>query len=100
MSWLGIKAKLWGIGAVLLGAFAFVLRLNSLKNQRDRARIERDQAKAQAKQQKVYRERVEKTAELDAEIEQEFSHRAEEAQKDKEAGNVPKHVSKDSINDF
>jgi len=98
MTWL--YSKLWAVGAAVLGALAFFLRINSLKNQRDKARIQRDQAQAQAVQQKKFRERVVKQAKLDAEIEQEFSHRAEEAQKDKEAGNVPKHVSKDGINDF
>lgn len=75
MNWLGLKAKLYGFGALLVGAIAFVIRLRVVTEQRDRARDRADAAERQAAEQ------VE-VAKADATIEaehHELEHQADEA---------------------
>ena len=78
-----LKNKIIAIGvaiiAFLLGAVKFFLHRNSKLKQK---------VKAAEGQLKVVREQVR----IDAEIEQEFSHRAEEARRDLDAGNIPDHL--------
>ena len=76
--------KLYAIGAgiiaVLIGLVKFLAARNkSLK----------EEVKA-ANSQLQYREKVDT---IDEEIEQDFSHRAEEARRDVEKGDIPDHLS-------
>lgn len=50
---LGLKAKAWALGGLILAALAFIARMKMLENQRDKARarvkvaeLERDQVKS------------------------------------------------------
>jgi len=52
---LGLQAKLYAIGAGLLAFFAMIVRMQSLKNARDKARLEADSLKARAHVVKVKR---------------------------------------------
>jgi hypothetical protein len=83
---LNLKAKLIAAGALLLTVLGFFVRLKVVTNQRDKAQVS-------AKKYKAWSDRQTKTAEIDAEIDQEFSHRAEEKN-----GDVPKSLS--DPNDF
>jgi C4-dicarboxylate-specific signal transduction histidine kinase len=76
---LGLRAKLAALGAALLAVLFFFLRMQSLKNQRDRAREERDVLKARSHvarvQKKIKREEekrlVSRKADLVKELEKE-----------------------------
>jgi hypothetical protein len=82
---LGLKAKLAAFGAFLLGVLALFVRLRMVTNQRDKARDA-------AEKYKAWSERQQDTTALDAEIEQEFSHRAEEAREAIKNDEIPKHL--------
>jgi hypothetical protein len=79
---LHLKAKLIAAGALLLAVLGFFVRLKVVTNQRDKAQIS-------AKKYKAWSERQTATSEIDAELEQEFSHRAQE----KNGDQVPDHLS-------
>ena len=88
---LNLKAKLIAAGALLATALGFLVRLKIVTSQRDKA-------KHKAEQYKAWSERQEETATKDSELEQEFSHRAQEANEDVKEGKVPDHLS--NPNDF
>ena len=48
-----LKSKLWWIGSVVLAVLAAVVRMQSLKNARDKARVEADTLKATVHVQRV-----------------------------------------------
>ena len=48
-----LKSKLWWIGSVVLTVLATVVRMQSLKNARDKARVEADTLKATVHVQRV-----------------------------------------------
>lgn len=78
-----LKGKLLAIGgviiAILLGLVKFLTyRNNSLK-----------QEVKSAKKQLQFKEKVDI---IEEEIEQEYSHRAEEARRDLDEGNIPEHL--------
>ena len=83
---LNLKAKLIAAGAALLAIFGFLVRLKIVTSQRDKA-------KHKAEQYKAWTERQTETAEIESELEQEFSHRAQEANEDVKEGKVPDHLS-------
>ena len=85
MNWLTIKAKLWAFGAIALGVLAAILRFRVVKEQRDNAREQRDQAEAKLK----WRDDVEA---VDVEIDNEFSDREARAKEDRRRGKVPEHL--------
>lgn len=75
-----LYAIIGAIGAFLLGIIKYQsVRVKTYKDQRDAA-------KADLK----FREDV---VDLDVEIEQNFSHRADEAKKDLDEGNIPDHLA-------
>lgn len=78
-----LKSKSLAIG---LGILAFMAGL--LKIQSERARSWKDKAK-NAESQLEFRDDV---IESENEIDQEFSHRADEARKDLDEGNIPEHL--------
>jgi hypothetical protein len=82
---LNLKAKLLAAGAFLLAVLGFFVRLKMVTNQRDKAQ-------QSAKKYKAWSERQTKTVEMDAEIEQEFSHRAEEAKESLKNDEIPEHL--------
>jgi hypothetical protein len=73
------------LGAGLLAILGFFVRLKIVTNQRDKARVA-------ATKYKAWSERQEETRQIDAEIEQEFSHRAEEAREALENDQIPDHL--------
>ena len=77
------KAKLYAIGAAVLGVLLGVIKLLGSRN-RQLERIN-DQLQADIE----FKNDVE---EADAEIRQEFSHRADEARKDLENDEIPEHL--------
>lgn len=80
-----LKGKLVLIGGGIIAFLLAALKILSLQNKRNKRRAE------QAEKTLKFKADVDI---LDAEIEQEFSHRAEEAQKDMEEGRVPDNLSK------
>ena len=78
-----LYAILAAIGTFLLG----FLRLKQVTKQRDEAVKEKKRAKA-------WVERQEETREKDAEIDQSFSHRAEEAKEAIKNDEIPEHLRK------
>lgn len=80
-----LKTKLW---AFVAGAFAILLGLLKIKSLQ--AKSWKNKAK-QAKKDLNYRDRLDT---LDSELEQDFSHRAEEAKKDLDSGEIPDHLRK------
>ena len=48
-----LKAKLIALGAAILSGLAFFVRFQSVKNQRDKARLRAEIAEAQVHQQKI-----------------------------------------------
>lgn len=82
---LNLKAKLIALGALLLSGLAFILRFQQVKSQRDRA-------KEAAAKYKAWSERQTENMEADAEIEQKFSHRADEATKALKNDEIPAHL--------
>ncbi len=77
------KAKLLAIGGAIVAFLMGIIKYLSVRNKT--LKDQRDAAKADLK----FRKDVDK---LDEEIEQEYSHRAEEAQKDLDEGNIPDHL--------
>jgi hypothetical protein len=79
---LGLRAKLAALGAALLAVLFFFLRMQSLKNQRDRAREERDVLKARSHvsrvQKKIKREEKAKLSSRRAEIIKELDKSVED----------------------
>ena len=76
--------------AILATIGAFVLGLFRLKQ----VTKQRDEAVKQKKRADAWIERQEETREKDAEIDQEFSHRAEEAKEAIENEEIPAHLRK------
>jgi len=70
----------------MLGILGFFLRLRMVTAQRDKARQKAAAAASEAKFHK-------KLDESHTEIDQEFSHRAEEAAKDIKDGKIPRNLS-------
>lgn len=87
--WLWIKARAIAIGAAV-AAVAFAA-FKILIKQRDAARDDARRLRATVELQKRVRE-------ADSEIDAEYSHRAAEANKDKDDGKVPGNIGKP--NDF
>lgn len=82
---LKIKAWLAAGAAALIGLLAAIARIGYLKAQRDRYRDHAETYKAQAHQAQL-------NEAADAEIEQEFSRRAEQAKEAIKNGKVPDHL--------
>jgi hypothetical protein len=82
---LNLKSKLIAFGALLLTVLGFFVRLKVVTNQRDKAQDS-------ARKYKAWSERQEDTRQIDAEIEQEYSHRAEEAREALENDEIPDHL--------
>lgn len=80
---LGVKTKLYAIGAALISAMGAVIAYLNLRNRQ--LKDQRDQLEADIE----FKEDVE---EADAEIRQEFSHRAEEARRDISNDTIPEHL--------
>lgn len=78
----GLQAKLYAIGAGVLGLLALILRMQSLKNGRDRARQERDVLKArhhvQKTQKKIKRKEEERLVSHKADIVNQIKKEKEE----------------------
>ena len=53
MSWLALKSKLVGLGAAILVVLAFFVRLQTVKNQRDKAKVKADTLEASAHAERV-----------------------------------------------
>jgi len=86
MSWLTIKAKLIGAGALLLTIIGFFIRLKVVTAQRDRFKYNADQYKAQADQQK-------KIIKIDDEINKQTQSRRVQAKKELDDDKVPGNIS-------
>ena len=82
---LRIKAILAGAGALALALFAGIIRFRYVKAQRDSLRESAETYKAQLHQAILNDQR-------DAEIEQDFSRRAEQAKEAIKNGQVPDHL--------
>jgi predicted negative regulator of RcsB-dependent stress response len=80
---LNLKSKLLAIGAGIVAFLLGVIKFLSWRNKS--LKKEANQAKADLK----FREDIDT---IDAEIEQEFSHRAEEARKDLDEDRIPDHL--------
>lgn len=85
MSWLSIKAKLWGLGALILAGIGFILRLRVLEHQRDAARERANWAEAEANYRRVKDKK-------EAEIDQEFSDLEARRKQDVKDGKVPENL--------
>ena len=79
-----LKAKLYAAGIAILAFLLGIIKFLSARN-----KSLKEEVKA-ANSQLQYREKVDT---IDEEIEQEFSHRAEEARRDVEKGDIPSHLS-------
>ena len=82
---LSLKGKLIAAGALLLTVLGFFLRLKIVTSQRDKA-------KQKAAKFKAWSERQAETSEIDAEIEQTFSRRAETAREALKNDEIPEHL--------
>lgn len=80
---LSLKAKLWAIGGAIIASLLLVVKLLLTQNSKLRKRAEA--VESQLKFNK-------RQAKLDAEVEQEFSHRAEEARRDLDNDEIPEHL--------
>ena len=88
---LGLKAKLFGLGAILLTVLAFFLRLKTVTYQRDKAVYKTKVLKQEIKVRK-------QTVDLDKTVEDQLeSHRAELI-KDLEDETTPANISKPNDN--
>jgi hypothetical protein len=87
MSWLGLKAKLIGLGALLLTVLGFFVRLKVVKHQRDKFEHQAKTFKAKAVQEK-------KINTLDGEVHSDLARVKQEAKKSIEKGEVPEHLEK------
>jgi len=76
-----IKQYALAIGGAIIGVLYLLLRIVGM--QRNKARREAEAYKAQVKQREA-------EMKSDNEVDQEFSHRAEEARKDLDEGTVPR----------
>ena len=85
MSWLSIQPKLYALGAFLLAALAFFVRLKVVTNQRDKARKRANGEAARADQ-------AEMIAEVEAEIDNEFSDLERESKRDIENNKMPGNI--------
>ncbi len=83
---LGLKAKLLGLGAILLAVLGFFVRLKYVTGQRDKFKKEAASAKAEVLVQKQVNE-------LDNDIQDELGSRRIEALKEIKRGNRPKNIS-------
>ena len=79
-----LKSKALAIGAGIIAVLLGLVKFLSARN-----KSLKEEVKA-ANSQLQYREKVDT---IDEEIEQEFSHRAEEARRDVESGDIPDHLS-------
>ena len=84
-----LKTKIAAIGAAIIGALLLTVKFLTMRNKS--LKKQRDQAEADLQ----FREDVDI---MDEEIEQDFSHRAEEAQKDLDEGEIPDHLANPSNN--
>lgn len=84
-----LKTKIYAIGGAIIAALLVSVKFLTMRNKS--LKKQRDQAEADL----TFRKDVDI---IDAEIEQDYSHRAEEAQKDVEAGEIPKHLADPSNN--
>ena len=84
-----LKSKLILIGGGIIAFLLAALKVLSLQNKRNKRRAE------QAEKTLKFKEDVDT---IDAEIDQEFSHRAEEAKQDVKAGKIPRNLR--DPNDF
>ena len=85
MNLLWLKSKLAIIGAALLTILAAVVRHKQVVRQRDNAKLEALRLRAIVLMEQNIRE-------AENEIDQEFSHRAHEANREIEDGKVPRHL--------
>ena len=85
MSWLSIQTKLYAAGAFLLTVLALFLRLKVVTEQRDNAR-------KRAKGEAARADQAEMIAEVEAEIDNEFSDLEREAKRDIEDGKMPGNI--------
>ena len=85
MNWLTINAKLFALGATVLTAAAFFLRLKLVTTQRDKARKRADAEAARADQ-------AEDIAKADEEIEAKYSDLERESKRDIEKGVMPDNI--------
>lgn len=78
----GLQAKLYSIGAALLAGLAFFVRFQAVKNQRDKAVMERDVLKARShvaiQQKKIKRKEEERLVSHSADIVKELNKKKEE----------------------
>ena len=84
-----LKGKLILIGGAVITFLLGVIKFQSVQNKRNKKRA------VQAEKTLKFKEDVDT---IDEEIDQEFSHRAEEAKQDVEDGKVPRNLS--DPNDF
>ncbi len=80
---LNLKSKVIAASAAIIVFLLGVVKLFLHRNSQLKQRVKK--AEGQLKQSR-------EQARLDAEIEQEFSHRAEEARRDLDEGNIPDHL--------
>lgn len=78
----GLQAKLYAFGAALLAALAFFVRFQAVKNQRDKARMERDVLKVRhhvvKQQRKIKRKEERVLVSRKADIVKDLSKKKEE----------------------
>lgn len=79
-----LKTKIYAIGAGIIGFLLFLVKFLAGRN-----KALKEEVKA-AESQLQFRKDIDI---IDAEIGQEFSHRAEEARRDVENGDIPDHLS-------
>ena len=85
MNWLTIKAKLIGAVAIVLTVAGFLLRMDIVTKQRDKARKKADRATARANE-------AENIVKIDAEIESEISELERESDRAIESGEMPGNI--------
>ena len=85
MTWLSIQTKLYAAGTFLLAVLAFFVRLKVVTKQRDKAR---ERAKGEA----ARADQAEMIAEVEAEIDNEFSDLERESKRDIEDGKMPSNI--------
>jgi len=84
-----LKSKIAAIGAGIIAVLLATIKFLSMRNK---------SLKKQVKTVKADLKFREETDSMDSEIEQEFSHRAEEAQKDLDDDKIPDHLANPSNN--
>lgn len=82
MMFVGLQAKLYTLGAAILAFLAFFVRFQAVKNQRDRAVMERDVLKVRHNvikvQKKIAREEKKRLVSRKADIVKELSKKKED----------------------